>query len=382
MSDLSEARQARTIARFVEAAVVAIGETGIDRLSVSRIATLAGASRPTFYAYFGEVGGLLAELWLARGAAFLDWLVNPSVSLAAASANEKIELEVMAEVFAVAHRIPELSEVVNPSVGEWWQTRTHGSEYVALKVAWVAAARLGEILTFKVDSDVTQAVFGEHFIWQLGHECQNPPPPLASTPLPQVSDPLATTDSMDRRLLDAAVKVISTSGVSAASMTRISRTARVTTGAAYPRFSGSESLVLSAFENWITEVTEENLSQIGPEGFGPDDFGLFVMAGLQSNRKIWRNFRVETHLEGAINAEMAAAMRTTLRATNDRVVLGLGRLPASPEQKQAIAYWVHTIGIGMAILFNAGLAVDRLDHRMITRDMMGALLNRPLPTSA
>ena len=78
MSELSDARQARTVARFVDAAVVAIGETGIDRLSVSRIATLARASRPTFYAYFGEVGGLLAELWLARGAAFLDWLVNPA----------------------------------------------------------------------------------------------------------------------------------------------------------------------------------------------------------------------------------------------------------------------------------------------------------------
>jgi len=63
-------------------------------------------------------------------------------------------------------------------------------------------------------------------------------------------------------------------------------------------------------------------------------------------------------------------------------VLGLGQLPATLEQKHAIAYWVHTIGIGMAILFNAGLAVDRLDHRMITRDMMSALLNRPLPTSA
>jgi hypothetical protein len=55
----------------------------------------------------------------------------------------------------------------------------------------------------------------------------------------------------------------------------------------------------------------------------------------------------------------------------------LAQLPASVEEKQAIAYWVHTIGIGMAILFNAGLAVDRLDHRMITRDMMGALLTRP-----
>ena len=377
MSSASEARQARTIAHFVDAAAVAIGETGIDRLSVSRIATLAGASRPTFYAYFGEVGGLLAEVWLAEGNAFLEWLVNPNERFATASPKQKSQLSVMAQVFAVSHRIPELSEVVNPSADEWWQTKTHGSEYVALKVAWVAAARLGEILSFTIDSEVTQAVFGEHFIWKLGHECQNPPPPLASTPLPQVSDPVATTDSMDRRLMDAAVKVISTSGVAAASMTRISRTARVTTGAAYPRFSGSESLVLSAFESWITEVTEENLSQIGPEGFGPDDFGLFVMAGLQAKRKIWRNFRVETHLEGAINAELAASMKTTLRATNDRVVLGLGQLPASHEEKRAIAYWVHTIGIGMAILFNAGLAVDRLDHRMITRDMMGALLTRP-----
>jgi AcrR family transcriptional regulator len=319
---------------------------------------------------------------LAKGHAFLEWLINPSMSFARVSGDEKVQLEVMAEVFAVAHRIPELSEVVNPSISEWWQTRTHGSEYVALKVSWVVAARLGEILTYKVDSDVTQAVFGELFIWKLGHECQNPPPPLVSTALPRANDPLADTDAMDRRLMDAAVKVISTSGVAAASMTRISRTARVTTGAAYPRFSDSESLILTAFENWITEVTDENMSQIGPEGFGPDDFGLFVMAGLQANRKIWRNFRVEAHLEGSINLELAASMKATIRATNDRVVRGLDQLPATLNQKRAIAYWVHTIGIGMAILLNAGLAVDRLDHRMITRDMMGALLNRPLSTPA
>ena len=373
MSSASEARQARTIAHFVDAAVEAIHETGIDRLSVSRIATLAGASRPTFYAYFGELGGLLAEVWLAKGNAFLEWLVTPQERFATAQPEHKIELSVLAQVFAVAHRIPELAEVVVPSAATWWQARTHGSPYVSQKVAWVASSRLGEILTAPVDSDVASAVIGEAVIWTLGHDCQNPPPPLASTNLPPISDPLSAVDDMDRRLMDAAVRVISTSGVAAASMTRIARTARVTTGAAYPRFSGTDALVLSAFQNWISEVTEENLSQIGPLGFSPDDFGLFVMAGLLDSRKIWRNFRVEIHLESAVNETLARAMKATLRTTNDRVVLGLGQLPATLEQKQAIAYWVHTMGIGMAILYNAGLPVNQLDHRMITRDMVGAL---------
>lgn len=373
MSSAAEARQARTIARFVDAAIEAIHETGIDRLSVSRIATLAGASRPTFYAYFGEVGGLLAEVWLAKGPAFLEWLVNPQERYAAQPPAQKIELSALAQVIAVAHRIPELSEVVNPSAATWWQARTHGSPYVAQKVAWVSASRLGEILTEPVDPHVSSAVIGEAVIWTLGHECQNPPPPLTAANLPPISDPLTTSDNMERLLIDAAVKVISTSGVAAASMTRVSRTAHVTTGAAYPRFSGTESLVLSAFESWITEVTEENLAQIGPEGFGPDDFGLFVIAGLQDSRKIWRNFRVEIHLESVVNELLAASMRETLRATNERVVRGLGQLQATLEQKRAIAYWVHTMGIGMAILFNAGLPVNQLDHRMVTRDMVAAI---------
>jgi hypothetical protein len=100
--------------------------------------------------------------------------------------------------------------------------------------------------------------------------------------------------------------------------------------------------------------------------FGPEDFGLFVSAGLQPPRKTWRNFRVEIHIEGRVNKDLKKRLASSLKATNAAVAKGLTKYDAPKLTESAIPYLMHTVGIGFAVLLNAGLPVDKLDHRIVT----------------
>ncbi|MFM6967648.1 MAG: hypothetical protein ACKOWN_01785 [Microbacteriaceae bacterium] len=82
------------------------------------------------------------------------------------------------------------------------------------------------------------------------------------------------------------------------------------------------------------------------------------------------------YLEARYNPQLAAKLRDALAATNVRVAAGLGQLPIGPGEREPIAFLVHTIGIGMAIVMNNGIAVNELDHQLITRELVAALTDR------
>lgn len=374
MRSPTDIRQVRTIAAFLRTGISTVAEVGADHLSVSRIAAAAGASRPTFYSYFGDIDGLFADIWLDRGPAFLDWLTTRGVSFETETDDKRAELTAMTEILAVSHRIPELAEVVQPMVDQWWTRVTGKSDYLALKVAMQVSARLGIILTYAVDRRVVLAKVGERFLDSLDDAPQSTNP-LPSLDLPDISDPVTHDGTLEDELIDSAARVIASSGVPAASMTRIARGAKVTTGAAYPRFASTQELVLAAFDKWITAVTRENFAFADPATatFDPRVYGVLLMAGLQPGRRIWRNFRIETLLEARVDAGLRASVAESLRTTNERVVPTLGPVAASDDDKVGIAYWIHTLGVGLAMLFNAGVPVNRLDFRTIIRDIAANL---------
>jgi AcrR family transcriptional regulator len=194
--------------------------------------------------------------------------------------------------------------------------------------------------------------------------------------LPDIKDPKSSDDSLEGQLLDAVIRVIAKSGVSSASMTRIARNAQVSTGTIYPRYSTGEEILLEAFSHAIKQVVDENFGYIDQTGFAPDQFGAVVIAGLSEKRATWRNFRIETHLHARVYSALAERMRKALELTNQRVATGLGSLPISAGEREAIAFLIHTMGIGMALLQNSSIAVASIDHRVITREMIAAMARR------
>jgi AcrR family transcriptional regulator len=369
-------RQREAINTFIEAGLKAIAHVGIDRVSVSQISELAKSSRPTFYSYFGDISGLWAEAWLANGEWFLAKLSDPLYRLEVASPDEKMRMGALLEIFTVSHRIPEVAEIVVPIAGKWWSDARGRDEFSELKLSWLTANRLGSWLTQPIEPKAIMSSIVEPVLGLVGEKPSGVPADPRFEVLPEIKDPKSSDESLNGQLLDAAVRVIAKSGVSAASMTRVARNAQVSTGTIYPRYSTGEEMLLKAFDHAISQVVDENFGYIDQTGFAPDQFGAVVMAGLRESRTTWRNFRIETHLNGRVYEMLATRMRDSLEKTNKRVVSGLGALPISAGEREAIAFLIHTIGIGMALLQNAGIGVANIDHRLITREMIAAMARR------
>jgi len=369
-------RQREVINSFIDSGLKAINGLGIDRVSVSHVAELAKSSRPTFYAYFGDIAGLWAESWLVHGEEFLNKLGDPLYRLEVTPADEKARMLALLEIFTVSHRNPEVQEIVSPIAQNWWQSSRGPNEFTELKLSWLAANRLGSWLTQPIEPKAIMSSIVEPILGLVGDKPSGIKADARFEALPEIKDPKSADESLEGELLDAVIRVIAKSGVSAASMTRIARNAQVSTGTIYPRYATVDEMLLQAFEHAITKVVDENFVYVNQTGFAPDQFGAMVMAGLSNQRMVWRNFRVETHLHGRVYSALAESMRKALETTNQRVASGLGSLPISAGEREAIAFLIHTIGIGMALLQNCGIRVAQLDHRLLTREMIAAMARR------
>jgi AcrR family transcriptional regulator len=271
----------------------------------------------------------------------------------------------MSEILAASHRIPEVLEVVQPIMAEWWSKYENSSELEKLQVMWLVAERLGVSITYDVDPLVQTAEFIEPALIAVGSMKVSESESKAV--LPRLVGSEASDETMDMRLLNSTIDVISRGGVKAASMARVARRAQVSTGVMYPRFSGIESLVENSFEHAILAVISENFSSVENSGFDENDFGILIMAGLQPARKVWRNFRIEIHLGAKDRPSLSKRIQENLRETNAKVAAKLKSVKHQELAVGPVPYLMHAVGIGFAVLLNAGIPVDKVDHRLITK---------------
>jgi AcrR family transcriptional regulator len=367
VSKAPQPNQARVVSEIRKAGMKAINQKGIDRISVSQICDLAKNTRPTFYSYFGNIDGLLADIWISEGDAFLSRLADPSYEVM----NTKLAVEdrALVEIFAIAHRVPEVAEVVNRQVLSWWNSLTKSDDFKSLKFAWLIGERLGALLMLPVDPTVKTLALADKFLLSVD-KVATIKTKITTDLLPAISDPAPREQSIDEQLLAATVNEIANSGVKGASMARIARYAQVTTGSVYPRFSNIGSLVIESFEFAAKHVVTQNLANTKDGSFGPDEFGLFVTAGLLARRKQWRNYRLEAHIEGRINKPLAKRIQKSNAEVNAQVSNALRRYDIPEVVLEAATHLIHSIGIGFTLLFNAGIALNELDHRRITRQIV------------
>ena len=352
---------------FRLAGISAINSKGIDRVSVSLICEIAQSTRPTFYSYFGNVDGLLADIWVSECQDFFTRLADPTCGVLGSklAAHDRALVEIM----AVSHRNPEVAEVVNRTVQAWWKSLAASDEFKNLKYAWVIGARLGLLMMIAVDPTVKTMVIADQLLNSID-KLATIKNKVTTDLLPPISDPEAKLETVDEMLLAATVNVVANSGISAASMARISRFAQVTTGSVYPRFPNISALILESFEFAAKHVVNQNLANTRDGSFGPDEFGLFVIAGLLPRRKQWRNYRLEAHIEGRVNKPLAKRIQLSNKEVNDQVSQALRKYNIPEPMLIAATHLIHSIGIGFSLLFNAGIPLNELDHRRITRQIV------------
>ena len=364
---VTKPRYDRVVADFRNAGIKAISTNGIDRISVSLVCSLAGSTRPTFYSYFGNVDGLLADVWLAECDEFLSRLSDPTYQVL----NTKFAAQdrALVEIMAASHRNVEVAEVVNRKIQSWWKALTGNDEFKNLKYSWVIGARLGLLVMIPVDPTVKSLAISDQLLNSIDKvvPIKNN---ITTDILPPISDPEPIEQSVDQTLLAAAINVIANSGVAAASMARISRFAQVTTGSVYPRYSSISDLVLASFEFAAKHVVNQNLANTKDGSFGPDEFGLFVIAGLLPRRKQWRNYRIEVHIEGRVNKPLAKRIQKSNHEVNQQVSQALRRYNVPEPVLESATHLIHSIGIGFSMMYNAGIPLNELDHRRITRQIV------------
>jgi AcrR family transcriptional regulator len=370
-------RHDRVVADFRNAGISAINSNGIDRISVSLVCSVAKSTRPTFYSYFGNVDGLLADIWLAECDEFLARLANPAYQVL----NSKFAAQdrALVEIMASSHRNVEVAEVVNRRMQSWWKALAGNDEFKNLKYSWVVGARLGLLMMFPVDPTVRTLAIADQLLNSID-KVATIKNKVTTDLLPPISDPEPIEQGVDQMLLAAAVNVIANSGVAAASMARISRFAQVTTGSVYPRFSNIADLVLASFEFAAKHVVNQNLANTKDGSFGPDEFGLFVIAGLLPRRKQWRNYRIEAHIEGRVNKSLAKRIQKSNHEVNLQVSQALKRYNIPDPVLESATHLIHSIGIGFSMMYNAGISLNELDHRRITRQIVAvfeALAQKP-----
>lgn len=368
---LNPETQKAAMAGLIEAGVRAIAEQGIDQISVNSVSQAANTSRPTFYAYFGDINGLLAEIWLAKSKQWLAEVSDFEPPTTNFSAEASDLHRAMTEILAASHRIPEVEELVRPSMQLWWDELSKTSQMNQLKVIWLIGERLGVTLTDLIDPKVHEAQFIEAIIKAIPDDKSGNGGVKFS--LPPVSEPDIVDENLESRLLKAAIEIISTGGVKSASMARVARKTQVSTGAVYPRYAKVDDLIEGSFDVAVGKVVQQNFELLQSENFTPEDFGLFVMAGLTPNRAVWRNFRIEIHLGSRGKPALTKRLAESIRLTNASVATKLTIYNQPELTSGPIPYLIHCIGIGLAMLQNAGIPVGELDHRQISKAMVAPL---------
>lgn len=352
--------------RLLRAGVDLIDRLGIDAVSVGKIADEAGLTRPTFYSYFESIPGLFATIWMEVGPQWLRRLSDLDVRPEEFDGSERTIHRAMIEILTAAHRMPEVFEVVQPTVAEWWRGVQREGQFHAEKVSWLVGQRIGSELTAPIDPEVVTSGIASTVLAGMPARSAMPDGRDVSGDLPELSGISSVTDDFDVQVIVAAIDVIARSGVKGASMIRVARRAQVSTGSIYPRFASLDEVIDRSFEHALRAVVADNLLRAKEAGT-PADYGELIVAGLSPSRETWRNFRIEIHLEARHSPPLASRLAASIKESNDVIITTSPYLRGIPlEVVSSVRYFIYALGIGIAVLHNTGIPVARLDHSRVS----------------
>jgi AcrR family transcriptional regulator len=358
---------------LLSAGIVAVNANGIDKVTVADIIAISGHSRPTFYSYFGDINGLLAEIWIRYGRERLDGEIGAMSDGTPRGESAPGLDSTLLQIMCVSHRIPEVAEVVLPDVREWWASVTNGNVYAELRTAWVLAVQIGIAMSVHVDPENRQAAAVLPILRKLPDNMEGSLLLVGLGKAPEFPEAEAVLDqpgSVEESIMRATIEIIANSGVDAASVARIARKCRVSTGTIYPRFATAEELLEKSFDASIRDVVSGNLRQANATGFGFDQYGLTVASGFGENRRIWRDYRLEMHLAAMHNPKLRELMKPGFEVSRKMLVDSINSVPVLGKRvSQPLSYLMQVLALGLSILHNLGLPLKNMDHRIVVRHL-------------
>lgn len=353
---------------LLTAGINSVAELGIDQATASDIIARAKVSRPTFYSYFDDVPGLMADCWVAGGSKWFDTLLWDHLPDGFEDSNEH---KAFIDLLMSASRTPELAEIVLPAMAQHCERLSQCTPAEQVRYLWVLATRLGISTSEVVLPEVRtlgKFISALEFIPSDFVATQDNIDALRAVE-PVVHDPeLADPDQVTSNLIQAVVRVVSNSGVAKASMTRVCRAAHVTTGSAKPRFPTMADLMSRGYEYAVMEVARQNVEQAEMVfgGVTPiQAYARLVLSSLHPARKSWRRYRQEMHLSARVNQAISQQMSDGINRVN-QVLMDSLRKSGVDESIVHISILINQAqSVGFSLLDDLGFPVRVLDHAII-----------------
>jgi len=331
-------------------------------------------SRPTFYSHFGNTDGVLAEIWVEHGEAWVLSMCDPSNT----DRHEDALARALLEIFMVAHRKPEILETLEARLPSLLDNRF--PDFVDRTIAlWTFANRLGICATRDVWDSAERATILDSYLGSARGKISNLAP-LETEELTAISD--THDQQIESELLLGALTVVQNSGVHALTVSRLARVLGVTSAYVYPRITDTADLVVLAFDYALTQATTTNVARWQQKKLGIEGFAEYIVGGLSNSRTNWRKFRGEVLLAAPHVPELLEGVPVALDAFAERVMKPISVLPIPKELKRVAAVLVHTILFGFSALQAAGIPVKHLAHVGIIQAMFRELGKRVLTGSA
>ncbi len=269
--DVSAHRGNSSAEKILKSAVFLVARDGVDAISVASLVQEAGVSRPTFYAHFGDIDGLLAEIWLESYKSWVLDMCDPSELNVVGDPRSSA----LVQILLVAHRKSQVEE----SVRSLLPTLIDDSfplladKTVAL---WTFANRVGIIASIDVWPLAERAKLLDGYLAAVTGKVSNSDL-LETEELAEIG-PTSEPDDHEKIVL-ATMQIVQKSGVAALSIARLGRMLRVTSGFIYPRIVSQDVLVAEAFSYALKQATSLNLVRWRQKKRGLEGFAEFLVGG-------------------------------------------------------------------------------------------------------
>ncbi len=352
-----------------------IHSLGFDQITVNGLASEAGVARGTVYAYFGDVSGLFATLWSEVGFDWLQTMVDPA-STAPSSPDDRAMLLLL----TLARRNPTLLEVVLPDLNRTFAELRDRSDIALLRAIWMLTMRLGiETANAKLSEVEIGYLFLEMLAAMPDDAAQrvgiDPGAPLTVPPITPSLPLVDTLDEVSQRLVRATMQVVASSGVAAASMMRICRVARLSTGAATPRFPSLQQLHDFTFQQVMGDIVRGNTRQLPSVLNNPNidsairadlNAAMFI-ASLSPERHLWRAYRQEVSLAACYDEHIADMLKGVYQDANEELLQAFLGMGVGDDLSQLTVVFNVLGAGGSSALALLDAPLRGLDHRVPMR---------------
>ena len=302
-------RSTRNAAAVMKALTQEAIDRGLDGIATSSIAKRAGLTTGAVYSRYENNDEMLIALWesvIAPAlAAHVRDTIDAVISPSAQPSHELVTqiekpsrlLSLGAEFVVMAQRNEVVGEVVIAEVGKWLHDaglNTKSTSITRAGVALGASIAIGSILRSYVTGSnpgMRMIIDGIHNAYLVAKPTSKPRKTVAPKPIRS-----ATGSPLRDALIDATAEVMSKTGFTGATISRIARKSGVTSGSIYNFYPDKEALMNDAVSELMRTTQRQNLdskrtaSSAKEPNFGLTDSFDF---GLIPDRRTWLRFRQE-----------------------------------------------------------------------------------------